>query len=203
MPSKKKRNSIKPATILLLIIIVILLAVSVSFYNSNKNLKDTMIEWQNYAHSLEGVAGLEGATKTHIHADFAVYVNSERISFNNSAFDEKDDLVHIHLDNTNGDKIIHVHLTGITFGQWLKSIGGDLNAQCLTLPNQESFCNNENSMVMFFVNGKRNEKYGDYKIQDLDKILVSYGNKDNVTELLKEISSVTDYAKVYSNEQGE
>ena len=46
----------------------------------------------------------------------------------------------------------------------------------------------------FFINGKEHPDIGNYVFRDLDKILVSYGDETE-EELIKQINSVTDYAK--------
>ena len=182
--------------ILLLVFCIVLIALSgVLLYKYNE-LQHNIETWVDYATALQGISGIGEPKPTHIHADFAVYVNGQRISFNVSEYHEKNDLTHIHLGNPEGDKTIHIHSTGITFGHFLRSLGMSLNSECFAMQS-ERFCNSPNASLKFYVNGENNPEYGDYYMHDLDKLLISYGN-DGPEQIMTQISSVTDYSKLYS-----
>jgi len=70
----------------------------------------------------------------------------------------------------------------------------DLSKECLTFDNGQKLCNNGKSALKFYVNNKLLDDLGNYVFNDNDKILVSYG-EDTGEEIIKQINSVTDYAK--------
>ncbi len=57
------------------------------------------------------------------------------------------------------------------------------------------YCSNEKTLKMY-VNGQLNNEFGNYEFNDLDRILVTYGNE---SQLASQISSVTNGACIQSN----
>jgi len=130
----------------------------------------------------------------HIHADFKVYVNEEPIDFAKLNYYMKSSFIHVD-DNQNKEDAsgtLHMHATGVPLWIFFRSVGTDFDKNCLTLLNQEKFCNDGKNILKFYVNGKPNEKWGNYAFNDLDKILISYGNE---TDLTQQLNSITDFAK--------
>ena len=83
----------------------------------------------------------------------------------------------------------------MTVGNMFRGAGMTFTSQCL-YTKEADFCNDEKNSLKFYVNGKQNDQFDNYKIHDMDKILVSYGPKSqNVND---QLSSITDLAKVYS-----
>lgn len=121
----------------------------------------------------------------HIHADWKVYVNGEALDFTG-----KDHMTRmrsgssvssfIHVDSgaqepeKTGD-ILHMHATGVPLWIFFDSIE-------LNLP--------ESTKV--YVNGQLNLQGLNYVFNDLDKILISYGNETN---LESQIEAITNFAK--------
>ena len=75
------------------------------------------------------------------------------------------------------------------------SLGGRIARDCLTL--DQTYCNEGNKVLKFYVNGKLNDEVSNYIIKDIDKYLITYGNEDAVA-IQKQLDSVTDMAKKYS-----
>ncbi|MBI2558541.1 hypothetical protein HYW20_04415 [Candidatus Woesearchaeota archaeon] len=132
----------------------------------------------------------------HIHADFKIFINGNPINFADDKHYMKSSVIHLDDQQNKEDAsgLIHMHATGVPFWYFLKSVGADLGKECITLENQQKFCNSANKKFRFFVNGKEYSDIGVYVFRDMDKILISYGDETE-EELLKQINSVTDYAK--------
>ena len=150
---------------------------------------------KNYNSQLQLLNGIGPLASTHIHADAKVYINGNSVDFSQRKYQLATSF--IHFEEGIGD-VIHVHATGMTIGHLFKSLKGDLNNNCVVLEGQ-SYCNENDKKLKFYVNGKPSNEFSNYIIHDLDKILVSYGN-ENDAEIQKQLSSITNLAPRYSAE---
>ena len=152
---------------------------------------------ENYQlHLLSGIGPLRS---THQHADIKVYINGQSIDFSQRKYQVTTSF--IHFEEGIGD-VIHTHATGLTMGNLFKSIGSDLNSNCLVFDGK-SYCSSDGKTLRFYVNGKLNNQFASYALQDLDKILVSYGS-ENESGMQQQMASVTNLAPKYSaNKQQE
>lgn len=133
---------------------------------------------------------------THIHADFKAYVLGSPIDFSIQKYQLKDKLIHV--ENGDGD-VMHIHATGIDLGYFFKTLGMEIDNNCITLDSGNKYCNAENAKFRAFVkseNADWEQIYypADYIMQDLDKILVTYGVEDE-EGIRKQMESVTDKAR--------
>lgn len=134
----------------------------------------------------------------HAHADFKVFLDGEEFSFNKSPFDEANKYIHLHLQNPDGDKVIHVEgMENITLKVFFESLGMTFNSTCFILDAGESFCNTFDKRIRFFVNGNENFQFDLYELRDMNRILITYGNQSD-EEIMHQMESVTDYACIYS-----
>ena len=134
----------------------------------------------------------------HIHADFKVYIDRKSINFANPNYYMKSSFLHLD-DNRNKEDasgVLHMHATGVPLWIFFKSIGMDFNKDCITLENKEKFCNDGNKKLKFYVNGKENNEFENYVFNDLDKILISYGDESE-DEIKNKLASITDFAKLH------
>ncbi len=135
----------------------------------------------------------------HYHADFALYINGERYNFSQEKYmsmENKSLSNFAHFHDMKGN-IIHKHASGITLGFFLETLGMKLTDTCLSLDNGISYCNEGDKELKMYVNGKHNDEFADYDIQDEDKILLSYGDESE-EGIKRQIDSVTDEACIYS-----
>jgi hypothetical protein len=58
------------------------------------------------------------------------------------------------------------------------SIG--IDDQCFQFPDGRQFCTNEDYSLKFFINQQQVENLGSYIIEDDDRILITYGNEDQL-----------------------
>ena len=137
----------------------------------------------------------------HIHADWKIYINRKPINFADIKYYMKSSFIHLD-DNQNKEDasgVLHMHATGVPLWVFFKSIGMNFNKDCITLENKEKLCSDGNKKLKFFVNGKENNEFENYVFNDLDKILISYGN-DNEDEIKNQLNSITDFAKLHKND---
>ena len=181
--------------ILSFLLLVLLIFSAFQAWQLREN-RSSLDSWKQLALSLEDIADLRDPKPIHLHADFAVYINGERVVFDLPEFDDKNALVHLHLDNPDGDKVIHVEASGITIGHFFNTLGIKLDSKCISFNGATEYCENEGNILKFIVNGQYNNEVGYYVIKDLDKILISFGPKDE--DALQQFSKLSNLAEYYS-----
>jgi len=151
----------------------------------------------------------------HVHADFKLYLNGQAVDFSQNKYQlgGGSQNNYVHMESGDGN-VIHVHATGIIFDDWLKSIKINIDSNCLTMDDRTEYCNSQNNTLKMFTEHcsavgtnstscsgwQQIAPTGNYTFQDLDKILISYGN-DNSTSITAQQISVTNEAIIESNKQ--
>jgi len=132
----------------------------------------------------------------HSHADFKIYILGKPLNLNSPQFQVMEDITH--LENNDGD-LLHTHATGITLGYFLGSLGMDLNNECITTNTGNQYCVLGKATLKVYAKNQFSNwvqifEPADYVINQLDKILVTYGSESE-DEINKQQESVTDKAK--------
>lgn len=136
--------------------------------------------------------------KVHEHADLKVYLNGKQLDLTQAKYQSTEDKEidpDTHLHDGNGD-IVHKHRKGITLGYFLKTLKIDFSKDCLVLDTGERYCSGGDNELKFRINDKPNDQFNNYEFSDLDRILISFGPKQE--EISKQMQSVTDIACMYS-----
>ena len=145
----------------------------------------------------------------HIHADWKIYIDGkefdwlpyadrhERQMAGDQSVKDTSAFIHIHPAQSpeKAGDVLHMHATGVPLWIFFKSIGIDFSKDCITLENKDKFCNDSNKKLKFFVNGKESNEFENYVFNDLDKILISYGDESE-EEVKNQLASITDFAKL-------
>lgn len=135
----------------------------------------------------------------HAHADFKVYISGKSVDFSQEKYQSTETKhlnEYVHLHDGNGE-VIHKHKADVTLGLFFKSLKMDLSKDCLVMDTGEKYCNDSKNTLKMYVNGQKNDQFADYNMQDLDRILISYGSESEA-QLKTQIDSVTDKACIYS-----
>jgi len=142
----------------------------------------------------------------HIHSDWKIYINGKTLDLSDKSHMERmrsnlpvSSFIHVDSDAPAPEKtgdVLHMHAEGVPLWIFFNSIGMDFNKDCITLENKEKFCKDSNKKLKFFVNGKESNEFENYVFNDLDKILISYGN-ENEEEIRTQLNSITDFAKIH------
>lgn len=93
----------------------------------------------------------------------------------------------VHVEHGIGEEV-HVHKQGITIGDFFETLDISFNKSCIIIPVEGSFCDED---LKFYVNNRENSEFENYKIKDLDRILISYGKGD----IKSQLESVTSLAE--------
>ena len=137
----------------------------------------------------------------HFHANFAVFVWGSRIDFSPDKYMEDiagcsitgkisaRDRVHLH--ENNGDTI-HVHHDGVTWGHFFSNNNIAFWEDFLKLDTGEMFTTQDDTWVLYILNGKRVENPFNTLINSEDKLLISYGDHNwdySLEDLYDQVSS--------------
>ena len=130
----------------------------------------------------------------HAHAAIAVFVDGEQLNFGLSQFQLSSKYIHLEGHNP---YVIHKHATGVPLDMLFASFGMKITTECIML-NYESvdiktgkFCRGQDKSLVFYVNGE--QYYSDisqYEIEHYDKILVSFGDTESISENLVYLESL-------------
>ena len=145
---------------------------------------------------LHMISGVDGLRTTHEHADIKVYVNGKPLDFSQPKYQVTTSF--IHFEEGRGD-VVHIHAKGLTIGHLFNSIGGKITSNCMTIESQ-TYCNDANKVLKFYVNGKLTNEITGYVIKNLDRYLITYGNEDAV-DIKNQLDSVTMAAKDFSGKE--
>ncbi|MEK6891566.1 MAG: hypothetical protein AABX25_00105 [Nanoarchaeota archaeon] len=189
------KKSAIPYTILTILLILFLWQwiSKGNLVNQLNNLNNQTNLLQNYNGQLSKLSGIGPLSSIHIHADIKLYIDGQSIDFSQKKYQVATS--YIHFEDGLGD-VVHIHATRLTMGHLFKSLNGDFNNNCLTL-DEQTYCDDGNKKLKFYVNGKPNDEFGYYVMKDLDKVLVSYGT-ENDSEIQKQLKSITNLAPKYS-----
>ena len=113
----------------------------------------------------------------HVHAAFAVKINGQKLDFSQPQYQVRSQ--YIHVENNDGNTM-HRHATGVPVEEFFRSVGMNVTNNCFTLENKTNYCSNGNSNLEFYINGNKTDSIANYVIKDDDRILIVYGNKNQM-----------------------
>jgi hypothetical protein len=141
----------------------------------------------------------------HTHADFAVYVDGERMDFSDehlmsgvSTETEHHDAHHEYLHLHDGvGHVIHRHKPGLTLEEFFTSIQIGIEGNCYTSfePMADGQICDETPFRLF-VNGEEQVFTMEYPFNDLDQILLTTASTDE--EIAAQLKEMTDDSCLYS-----
>lgn len=162
----------------------------------------------------------ENPDPNHTHADVAVWIHGQQLDFSgeqymSEAYDpERGQEVrvdplrkYLHLHDGNG-YVIHRHKPGLTFGDFLGSIGFSIagvsangDTCWFTMRDDQPFTDCESDALRFFVNGEEisvlsPQDIVEYEFTDGDKLLLS--DAQDEVEIRMQLQEMTDDACLYS-----
>ena len=121
-------------------------------------------------------AGKLGAE--HIHASMLVKIFGDKFDFSTPNYQVKTPW--IHFENQDGDTI-HRHSTGVELEFLFNSMNIAVDDNCFVFPDGRQFCTNEDYSLKFYVNQQLVKDLRQYIVQEDDRILITYGNEDQLT----------------------
>jgi hypothetical protein len=133
------------------------------------------------------------SSEVHVHSDFAIILNDKKISLTDKKYQSStEQLLHKHVHLHDGDdKVVHRHAEGITFKEFLQSLGYTLTNECLTDNVGKKFCTDQQNVLTLYVNKHPKTVLTEYIPQEGDQILLYFGAPENpyISSYLDSISS--------------
>lgn len=135
---------------------------------------------------------------THIHADFAIFLNGREITPLPQEYYVLSPYAHVETGPGAGT-VIHMHATNVPLKMFFNSLGMNFNSECFEVNRNNKYCNDGVNTLKMFVkhwNGtwEQNFEYEKYVFKDLDKILITYGDETD-EEIQLQQNNVTDFSK--------
>ena len=148
-----------------------------------------------WAVTTEGIGTLGS---THIHADFAVFLDGQEFTPLPQEYFVASPYVHVETGPGAGT-VIHMHATKVPLKMFFDSLGIKFNPECLEVNKDNKYCNDGSNTLKMFVRHwnatwEQNFEYEKYAFQDLDKILITYGDETG-EEIQLQQNNVTDFSK--------
>lgn len=150
-----------------------------------------------------------GRQPTHQHADFLVMIRGKAIDYGQKQFiaelgNEASDAAHIHLPHTT---VVHVHKTATTWDEFFRSVQSELTdasltmnlgSACMKIPSGDKLCEGNGETFKFIVNGVAVDGIANTTINDLDRVLVSFGPETLQQVMAQQWPQVSDQACILS-----
>jgi hypothetical protein len=147
---------------------------------------------------------------THYHANFAVYINGERQTFQGSKYYEETaemactleqvdtpaERAHMH-DNISD--VVHVEDKLVTWGNFLQNLGWGLGDSYIAT-DRTVFNASEDATLVFIVNGQTMKSIANRVIEDEDRVLMSYGTSTSA-EAQKQFDAIDSTANAFDTKK--
>jgi hypothetical protein len=168
----------------------VLVAVGVfSYYFLNQSEIDSQIldntSFKTLEEKMANHYGVGQFGSEHAHAALVVFVNGDQLDFSHPQFQIQSKYIHFENDNPH---LIHKHATDVPLDMLFASFGLKITENCIELSYQadaNQLCTDENNSMMFFVNGKSIPNINLYEIRHNDRILISFGDSELISEQLE------------------
>lgn len=121
----------------------------------------------------------------HSHSAMAIFIHGDMIDFGLESFQLKNKYVHFENHNP---YLIHRHATGVPLEMFFDSIGIEITKECITV-SEKSYCDS----MKFFVNEKPYSDIASYIPNHKDRILISLGEGNDISEQLEYLKSLPIY----------
>ena len=127
----------------------------------------------------------------HAHAALAVFVDGNQLDFGMPQFQVQSKYIHFENDNPYQ---IHKHATNVPLHMLFTSLGLEIESDCIHLrfmaDASEKFCADESKSLTFLVNGKPFSSIVRYEIRHDDRILISLGDPESISEQQRLLESL-------------
>ena len=185
---KKNKNMFVYISFFVLILII---AILLQFFIIDSNQSEKLIS--------ESVGSLGS---THIHFDFKMYIDDELFDLTDNKYIMTNSYAHIHDDPPpKRGNIIHTHATDLDLQYFFDTLDIQITSECI-ITEEKQYCNTDEKKLKTYVKSEGetwillSSPIG-YVIQDLDKILISYGGKSQSNIELQK-TSVTNFSCIES-----
>ena len=166
------------------IVFVLVAVVVFSYYFLNQSEIDSQIldntSFKTLEEKIANHYGVGQFGSEHAHAALVVYVNGDKLDFSHPQFQIQSKYIHFENDNP---YLIHKHATDVPLEMLFASFGLKITSECVELGYEESqYCTDKDNSMIFLVNGISQSNINLYEIRHNDRILISFGDVELVSE---------------------
>ena len=166
------------------IVFVLVAVVVFSHYFLNQSEIDSQIldntSFKTLEEKIANHYGVGQFGSEHAHAALVVYVNGDKLDFSHPQFQIQSKYIHFENDNP---YLIHKHATDVPLEMLFASFGLKITSECVELGYEESqYCTDKDNSMIFLVNGISQSNINLYEIRHNDRILISFGDVELVSE---------------------
>jgi len=127
----------------------------------------------------------------HAHAAITVFVDGVQLNFGLPNFQLQSK--YIHFENHN-PYLIHKHAVGVPLDMLFSSVGMEITPECIRLGlSSELLCADSEKSMTFLINGEHYTEISSYEIKHDDRILISFGDLEEISEQLQYLESLEIY----------
>lgn len=119
-------------------------------------------------------------------ASFAIYTNGTFRIFTASMYHNLSEDVFIEASNPN---IVNIKRSNITWRDFFETLPFKLDENCLATGTKQTFCSNDDFVLQFYLNEKRNQSTLNRVINPGDKLLITY-EKENSPTITQQLQSI-------------
>ena len=187
---------VKPKSRILVVAAVVFVLVSAGFFSYyfinqnqiNSEILDNTIPL-TAEQKMVSQYGVGEFGSEHSHAVIAVFVDGVQLNFALPDFQLQSK--YIHFENHN-PYLIHKHATGVPLDMLFSSVGMKITPECVGLSylSSELLCSDSEKPIAFLINGKYYSEISSYEIKHNDRILISLGESDEISEQLEYLESL-------------
>ena len=125
----------------------------------------------------------------HTHAAIAVFVDGVQLNFGLPDFQLQSKYIHF---ESNNPYLIHKHATGVPLDMLFSSVGVEITPECIGLGylSSELLCADSEKSMAFLINGKYYTEISSYEINHNDRILISLGESEEISEQMEYLESL-------------
>ena len=166
-------------------IVFVLVAVGVfSYYFLNQSEIDSQIldntSFKTLEEKMANHYGVGQFGSEHAHAALVIFVNGDKLDFSHPQFQIQSKYIHFENDNP---YLIHKHATNVPLDMLFASFGLKITSECIELGYEKSqYCIDKDNSMTILVNGISQSNINLYEIRHNDRILISFGDSELVSE---------------------
>lgn len=145
--------------------------------------------------------------QVHYHANFGVYINGQREKFEGPRYYEETEATSCTLEHVespaerahmhgNVSDVVHVEDHLVTWGHFFQNLGWAIGDDYLK-SSDKIYSSDEQNKLTFILNGKKVNSVTNLIIEDLDRLIVDFGNTAEQT-LQEEFKAVPTTAQKYN-----
>ena len=155
--------------ILIAISIAVIAGLALFFFKGKQNLSTLTTAPTSI---IEQTTPTQFAEKVDIIASFEIYTFTTKRIFTASMYHNLSEDVYITADDPS---VIHVKKNGITWADFFATLPMQLTRDCLITGTKQTFCNDSEGTLRFFINEAENPDALDEIINEGDALRITYG----------------------------